>query len=161
MIRTAIPFGYAFIALFLITIFIGGCLIFILGWCFRSRIAKWSGLGIAAIVVALIVSNEMFESSIEWNPTLKSDADIIGTWSGGGQTVTLAPNMTFRCQSPSTNYSGIWSRDDWNLYLRSDSYTNTMRFITFREQYRLMTRPLGDPDEWDGDLGLKHQEDVR
>jgi hypothetical protein len=107
MIRTAIPFGYAFIALFLITIFMGGCLIFTLGWCFRSRIAKRSGLGIAAIVVAAVVSNEMFESSIEWNPTFKSDADITGTWTGGGQMVTLASNMTFRCQSPSTNYSGI------------------------------------------------------
>jgi hypothetical protein len=130
MIRTAIQFGYAFIALFLTAAFLGGIVAFILGWRFRSRVAKWSGLGIAVIVVAVVVSNVMFERSIEWNPTIKSDAEIIG----------------------------IWSRDDWNLYLRGESYTNTMRFITFRERYRLMTHPPGDPDEWDGDLGLKQQE---
>jgi hypothetical protein len=158
MIRTAIPFGYAFIALFLTAVFLGGIVAFILGWRFRSRVAKWSGLGIAGIVVVVVVSNVMFERSLEWNPTIKSDAEIIGTWTGHGQTVTLASNMSFRCQTPSTNYSGIWSRDDWNLYLRGDSFTYTMRFVKFRDHYRLMTHPPGDPDEWDGDLGLKHQE---
>jgi len=96
MMRTAIIFGYAFIVLFLIVVFLGGIVAVTLGWRFHSRVLRWGGFGIASSVVAVVVANLMFERSIEFNPTIKSDAEVVGVWTGDRQTVTLASNMTFR-----------------------------------------------------------------
>ena len=51
----------------------------------------------------------------------------------------------------------MYNRDDWNLHLHGENYDATMRFFfQYRGNYRLMTKPpAGDPDLWDGDLGLE------
>ena len=155
MIRTAIPFGYLFIALFLLTAFVFGVSVFVRAWRRRSRGGRWLGVAIVGSVVAVIVGEIAFDAAIEWNPTIGSDTEVIGTYADGAQTVTLQSDKTFTHRTPSQTTSGTWTRDDWNLYLRGDSYSGTMRFIQVRGHYRLMTQPLGDPDTWDGDLGLQ------
>jgi hypothetical protein len=92
---------------------------------------------------------------LEWNPTIASDADVLGTWVDRTQTITLAANYTFTDRAPSQFTTGTWTRHDWNLYLRGGNYSATMRFVKFRAVYRLITNPPGDPDTWDGDLGLR------
>lgn len=162
MIRTAIPFGYLFIALFLIVILVSGiCLVIwgwfclvIWGWFSRSRTAQWLGVGIAGSVVSLIVYNVAIEASLEWNPIISSDAEIIGTWTGRSQTIILSLNNTFSYSTPTENTGGTWTRDDWSLHLKG-GYSGTMRFVRFLEHYRLMTNPPIDPDMWDGNIGLK------
>ena len=153
MLRTAIPFGYLFIALFLLAAFIAGIVLFVRGWRRRSAPMRWLGAGFCAGIITLVVANSAFEAALEWNPTIQTDSEVVGTWSDRAQTITLSHDHTFTYQTGAHIARGTWTRDDWNLYLRGDSDA-TMRFVQFRGQYRLMTRPPGDPDTWDGDLGL-------
>ena len=155
MIRTAMPFGYLFIALFLLAAFVAGISIFVLGWRRRSRIAKLFGCGMVCTVVALIVANLWFESALEWNPTIGNDAEVVGIWADHTQKITLGADKTFTYGTSSQLINGTWTRDGWNLYLRGVNYSAAMRFVQFRGSYRLMTHPVDDPDMWDGDLGLR------
>ena len=155
MIRTAIPFGYLFIALFLLAAFVFGVSVFIRGWRRGSRGGKWLGAAMVAIVLAVIAGEIVFEVAIEWNPTIGSDTEVLGTWADRAQIVTLQSDKTFTFRTSAQTTTGTWTRDDWNLYLHGDSYSGTMRFVQFRGHYRLMTKPPEDPDMWDGDLGLQ------
>ena len=155
MIRTAIPFGYLFIALFLLAAFVAGVVALVVGLRRRSARARWLGAALCAFVVIVIVTEVAYDSALEWNPTIGGDSQIVGTWTDQGQTITLASDHTFTYQTASQTARGTWTRDDWNLYLRGASYSGTMRFIQFHGIYRLMTHPPDDPDAWDGDLGLR------
>ena len=154
MIRTGIPCGYLFIALFLCGALICGLGVAIVGWCKRSRLAIYSGLLVAVGVIAIFIADVSFEAALEWNPVIRSDGEIIGSWTDKRQTIILAADKTFTRRTESQTINGTWKRDDWNLYLQSADHSDTMRFIKFRGGYRLMTRPPEDPDIWDGDLGL-------
>ena len=118
MIRTAIPFGYLFIALFLLAGFVVGVGIFIWGWRRRSRGARWLGCGLVFIVIAVAVANIWMCSALEWNPIIRSDAEVAGTWRDRDQRLALSGDKTFTYRTPSQTTSGTWTRDDWNLYLR-------------------------------------------
>ena len=155
MFRTAVPLGYFFVVLLLFTAFLAGSAILVVGWRRRSAAVRWAGATLCGCVVLLVVAEATYDSALELNPTIDSDARIVGTWSGGGQTVTLAADHTFTCQSDAQAIHGTWTRADWNLYLQGNSSADTMRFIQFRGVYRLLPHPLGDPDTWDGDLGLR------
>jgi hypothetical protein len=155
MIRTAIPFGYLFIALFLLACFVLGICTFVWGWRRRSRPARWIGGAAIVFVIAIVFSEFAFDADIEWNPYIASDDLIIGDWTGRQGTLRLASDNTFSYHTPSQTAIGTWTRDDWNLYLRGSSYSGTMRFVQFRGSYRLMTHPPDDPDAWNGDLGLQ------
>jgi hypothetical protein len=68
--------------------------------------------------------------------------------------ITLRADHTADYRSDTEGFSGRWSRDDWNLRLTAEGVDMTMRFISFRDELRLMTNPPDDPDMWAGDLGL-------
>ena len=155
MIRTAVPFGYLFIAIFLLGVFVVGLAAFIWGWRRRSVPTRWLGVSMCAFVIIVIVANASFDSALEWNPTIGGDSEVIGTYTDQSQTITLTSDQVFTYQTAEQTRHGTWTRDDWNLYLRSDSYSSTMRFVQFRGKYRLMTNPPEDPDAWDGDIGLE------
>lgn len=157
MIRTAIPFGYLFIAIFLLAGFGFGVLSFVWGCRKDSRRAKWLGGGIVALVCTLVAAEFVFEGNLEWNPQINNDTEIIGTWADHGEMLILATNSTFNYDNSAHIVSGTWTRDDWNLYLHGTNFSATMRFVQFRGQYRLMTHPPGDPDLWDGDPGLSRK----
>ena len=144
MFRTAVPFGYLLITLFLFAALILGIGILVWGWRRRSRKAKWIGGGLIGAIVAAVTANAAFDASLELNPNIVNDADIVGTWTNRVEVVTLTPDHTFRYRVPDHTFSGTWTRDDWNLYLHSATDGNqTMRFIQFRGNYRLLTRLLG------------------
>jgi hypothetical protein len=161
MIRTAIPFGYLFIALLLLITFGFGVVSFIWGCRKHSSQAKWLGVGIILLVSALVAVEIAFDSSLEWNPTIHSDTEIVGTWTDHRETLTLVPNNTFDYRTATRTVSGSWTRNDWNLYLHNTDFSATMRFIQFRGRYRLMAHPPSDPDMWDGDLGLSRNPEPR
>jgi hypothetical protein len=110
-------------------------------------------------IPAVVIMNIRSEAGLEWNPIIRSDTEVFGTWADRNQTVILSQDHTFRYQSPSKTIHGTWSRYDWNLELLGDGFSDKMRFVQFRGDYRLMTNPPGDPDMWNGDLGLKHLRD--
>ena len=155
MLRTAIPFGYLFIALFLLTIFLAGVATFVVGLRRRSAGWRWVGAELCACVAVVIVADMAFESALEWNPKIDSDSQIVGTWTDDGRTITLGSDHAYTYKAGAQTTRGTWTRDDWNLYLHGDADSGTMRFIQFHGSYRLMTHPPEDPDAWDGDLGLR------
>ena len=149
------PFGFLFAAFFLLAGLGFGVVSFVWGCRRHSRGAKWAGAGIVALVCALVAVEVAFENDLEWNPQILADAEICGAWAGPKATLTLATNRTFNYQSSARTVSGTWTRDDWNLYLRATNYTTTMRFMQYRGQFHLLTDPpTGDPDLWNGGLGL-------
>jgi len=158
MFRTAIPFGYLVVALFLLAGFGFGVVIFARGWRRHSRSAKWLGGGIVALICGIVAAQVVFEGDLEWNPLIHNDTEIVGRWADHRETLTLATNSTFSYSNSARMVDGTWTRDDWNLYLHGTNFSATMRFVQFRSQYRLMTHPPeGDPDMWDGDLGLSRK----
>ncbi len=154
MIRTAIPLGYVFIALFLGAVLLTGAVIVVWGWLRRRRAALILGSAMVLGVVGLVVVDMAFEASMEWNPSITDDSRVVGTWADGRKTITLRADHTVDYRSDSEGFTGRWSRYDWNLHLTAEGVDSAMRFITFRDELRLMTNPPDDPDMWDGDLGL-------
>ncbi len=106
-------------------------------------------------VVALVVIEILFESYMEWNPSISDDSRILGTWADNRKTITLRADHSVDYKSDPGNVSGKWTRVDDNLYLFAEGVNSRMRFITFKGELRLMTNPPEDPDMWDGDLGLR------
>jgi len=156
MIRTAIPFGYLIIALFLFAIVVIGILVFFFAGRFGFPRARWGGLVAVGLVVALVFADVAFSAKLELNPWIQSNASVIGTWSDGSQALTLTSDGSFKHETESGFTEGTWEREDWNLELHSGGNAITyMRFIQYGDELRLLTSPLGDPDTWDGDLGLR------
>jgi len=154
MIRTAIPFGYPFIALILGAVLLTGAALAIWGWMRQRRAALILGSTVVVGVIGLVIVQVAFESSMEWNPSITDDSRVVGTWADDRETITLRADHTVDYRSDTEGFAGRWSRDDWNLHLTAESVDSMMRFITFRDELRLMTAPPDDPDMWDGDLGL-------
>ena len=111
----------------------------------------------AALAVVIVLGDIAFDAALEWNPEIRSDSEVLGTWADNGETITLGLDNTFTYRSPSQTTTGRWARQDWNLYLHGDDYSTTMRFVQFSGHYRLMTHPPEDPDLWDGNLGLRQR----
>lgn len=158
MIRTAIPCGYLLIVLFFGTGFFLGIGLLIAGLLRRNRLLAWTGGGMVAAIVVVVAVELWFEASMVWNPRIGSDAEVVGTWVGKDETLTLASDKTFSRRTGSGTSAGTWSRYHWNLTLSSKESSDKMLFIQFRGRNRLMTHPPEDPDMWDGDLGLKRVE---
>ena len=114
MIRTAIPFGYLFIALFLGAVLLTGSALGIWGWLRRRRVALILGSAMVLGVIGLIIA---FEASMEWNPSITDDSRVVGTWADDRETITLRADHTVDYRSDTEGFSGRWSRDDWNLHL--------------------------------------------
>lgn len=157
MNHTATPIIYYFISLLLLAAFVFGVGAFVWGHRKHSRRAKWLGGGLVALVIILVLAQLGFNAALDWNPQILSDAEIVGTWTDRGVTITLAANGTFTYQIAAGTASGTWTRDDWNLHLQSAGVSDTMRFVQFRGQYRLMPHPPANPDAWDGYLGLSRK----
>jgi hypothetical protein len=135
-------------------VFAAGLVVGVNGWRRRKRMSLVIG-GILVLGVAGAAGYEwMIEAAMEWNPSITSDAPVIGTWSDGRETITLRRDHTLDYRSDTEGFTGTWSRDDWNLYITAPEVKTTMRFIRFRDELRLMSRPPVDGDDWDGDTGL-------
>ncbi|MCB1211641.1 MAG: hypothetical protein KDK97_20120 [Verrucomicrobiales bacterium] len=154
MIRTAIPFGYLFIALILGAVLLTGAALAIWGWMRRRRAALIFGWTMVFSVIGLVIVQVAFESSMEWNPSITDDSRVVGTWADDRETIMLRADHTVDYRSDSERFTGRWSRDDWNLHLTAEGVDSMMRFISFSDELRLMTSPPDDPDMWNGDLGL-------
>jgi hypothetical protein len=150
--------SYLFGALFLFAGFGFGIAGFVWGCRNHSRNAKWlagfvflfSTLGAVAVYFEVI-----FERRLDLNPWINDDAEIAGTWTDNLVMLTLGTNHTFNYQDSERTFSGTWTRDDFNLYLKGSVSGGTLRFVQFQGEYRLMTHRLeGMPKMWD-DLGLR------
>lgn len=154
MIRTAIPFGYLFIVLMLGAVFLAGAALAVWGWTGRRRAALVTGSLMVLSVAGLVIAQLVFESSMEWNPSIADDSHVVGTWADDRETITLRADHTVEYRSDNEAFPARWSRNDWNLHLTAEGVDSMMRFIRFRDELRLMSNLPEDPDLWDGSLGL-------
>ena len=71
-------------------------------------------------------------SATDLNPFIRSDAEVLGNWSGPNKTLVLSADKTFKYQTLEHIVTGNWARNDFNLYLKgnSDGCCNNMRFVT-------------------------------
>ena len=157
MIRTAIPFGYLFIALFFAGVFFTGLMALVLGVWRRKRWLIAGGLSVMTVIVLAVIAEVSFESKMEWNPVIRDEALVVGTWADERETITLHADHRVDYHSSNEGFSGKWSLDDWNLRLTSDGVDCMMRFIEYDGQLYLMTNEPDDPDMWDGNLGLERR----
>lgn len=154
MFRTALPFGYLVIALALIAILVAGTALLIAGLRRRQSRTKWFGGALIAAVILAGLAEFAFDTSLEWNPVIASDTEITGVWQDDDERLTLRPDHTYLYEDETHSSSGIWKRQDWNLFLEGKITTVTMRFIQLGADYRLLPRPPVESDLWDGDTGL-------
>lgn len=123
--------------------------LFLAGFFGRSRVVGGLGIVVISLIIAAEVATVVFKPNIEWNPSIRSDAEVLGIWTDRSETLCLESDQTFTYRSPTQTASGTWTRGDWNLYLKCSPQLPTMRFVQLGGSYRLMTRPPEDPDEWD------------
>ena len=162
MLRTAIPFGYLFIAIILAGLLIVGVTCFVLGWRTRKRPLQVMGAALTFALVGVIAGEVIMDSLLDWNPLVRDDAQVVGTWSGVRgmwkdfhETMTLRADHTCEYHSDAEGFTGKWDRNDWNLHVTAQGVDSMMRFIEYSGELRLLHHPPDDPDTWDGDLGLK------
>jgi len=162
MFRTAIPFGYLFIMIFLYGLLVLGVTCFILGWRTRRRSLKTTGAVLSLTAIGLITADVIMNSRMEWNPPIRDETTVVGSWlrersiwMDFSETITLRADHSFEYHSDEEGFSGKWERSDWNLRLKSEGVDSTMRFIEYAGELRLLSQPPDDPDLWSGDLGLK------
>jgi hypothetical protein len=165
MFRTAIPFGYLFIMIFLGGVLIVGVTCFMFGRRTRRRSLQVMGAVLSLGVVGLIAADVIMDSLMEWNPMVRDDKRVIGTWvrerdlwMDFAESVTLHADHRFEYHSDNEGFSGKWERNDWNLRLTAEGLDWMMRFIEYSGELRLLSRPPEDPDTWSGDLGLKRMQ---
>jgi hypothetical protein len=121
---------------------------------------RWiSCLGLIAYTLVALSIADRFISEPEWNPDIKADHEVVGVWGDWHHTLQLKSDHHYTYEHDGTVTKGVWNRDDWNLYLKTDaSVPNgsaiTFRFIEYKGRLRVLTHELGDPDGWDGDTGL-------
>ena len=104
------------------------------------------------IPVSLVTYREITTPVIEWNPLIKNENVIIGSWYGVDESLVLNADHTFVLTSNNQEYSGGWSLDDWNLtfdYRSPNTPYHYLRVIYYSNNYHLVKGTLDkDPDVW-------------
>jgi len=121
----------------------------------RVRRLSQAGIALMLLIGGLFAIGIYRDAMMEWNPVIRSDAPVLGTWSDGRETVTLHADHRFDFHSPNERFSGEWSRFDFNPRLKAKRTDSEMRFVMYGSNIYLMPRPPGDIDDWNGELGLE------
>ncbi|GAA5496044.1 hypothetical protein Rhal01_02225 [Rubritalea halochordaticola] len=117
----------------------------------KDKKTKLAGIGLIAgpwILVTLVGVLLTFISPgiDEWNPSIESDSQTLGTWQGDSYTITLKADHTFTADLNSQHLSGTWSRDDWNLTLiPREGEQLLMRFVEESDELLLLPTPPEEP----------------
>lgn len=111
---------------------------------------RWvvAGAVTVALVVGVIVSSWY---ALEWNPIEVERDEVVGTWRKSGKVLWLGSDHRYTYRAGSSRHQGTWELEGCDLKLGK---RGLMRFIRYRGELRLLTEPPGDPEYWDGDLGL-------
>jgi hypothetical protein len=164
MIRTEIPFGYLFIFLFVAVSLVLGFVVVCLSFLTPFRKFRWFSAGsyLAYIGLIIVVAVINVTGEPEWNPEIKNDREVVGIWTDPHHKLELTADHHFTYLDHEVTTTGVWARDDWNLYLKNDASVSNdsarlFRFIEYQGHYRVLTNPPGDPDGWDGDYGLSRK----
>jgi hypothetical protein len=84
---------------------------------------------------------QALKNATDLNPSIPSDEEIFGTWTGKNEQLILSTDNHFSHQTPKRLETGTWKRDAFNLHLTGDDYSGGMRFIKFNKEYLLLTEP--------------------
>ncbi len=129
-------------------------------WVFGFGIKKYGfnnsqclAMALSFLIPILLVSiRALITPSIEWNPLIRSDSEIVGNWVYDREILTISENHTFKLRVDDTEYSGDWSLDDWNLtfdYYSTGMPYDYLRVIHHSDKYHLVKDTLDrDPGAW-------------
>ena len=127
----------------------------------RNKIKLVACVVAISIPISLVTYREITTPDIEWNPLIKSEQVIVGSWSGVNESLVLKTDHTFLLTHNNQEYSGGWSLDDWNLtfdYYLSDTPYGYLRVIYHSDSYHLVKDTLNkDPDVWNYENSLVKQ----
>lgn len=154
------PFGGLFILAGIAGSFFLGLAIAIVGR--RSKIFLITGVGIIVAPWALLILASVLIPGIdEWNPTIESDSEAVGSWEGDGYKIELKRDATFVMQHGSKSSSGIWRRMDWNVYFTFDHEPERyMRFVEDSGELLLLPEPPNDESFQPGPIMKRRQKDA-
>jgi hypothetical protein len=129
-------------------------------WVFGFGIKKYGFNKSQCIVMALsfltpiiLVSiSELTTPNIEWNPLIRNDTEIVGSWIDDKELLTINEDHTFKLIVGDSEYSGGWSLDDWNFtfdYYSTGMPYDYLRVIHHSNKYHLVKGTLDrGPDAW-------------
>ncbi len=121
-----IPFGDSILALGLL-LAIGGCALVVFfaiyRWLRYKRISRrlLASASAAALVLTVALVAGVMEDDIEVNPVISSAGELVGTYSNGGQAITLNADGSYVAKGLPGPLSGTWTHNDWNLSLWNPS----------------------------------------
>ncbi|MFV1761497.1 hypothetical protein VWY69_00235 [Phaeobacter sp. A90a-4k] len=165
--RTAIPFGYLFLAVGWV-VGMSALAVIMLHGIHRRKVAS---LGFFASSIGfcfgalIFTANIVFPEQIEINQPF-SEADLIGSWTQGASgfvfenenVATFSLESELRDRLGVANGDGHWEKSgDFNISIgnQSISQTATLRVIRSGDELRLIIEDFEDWDMWNGDLGFR------
>ncbi len=102
--------------------------------------------------ILLVTFRGLITPNIEWNPLIKSDSEIVGSWVDDKELLTISDNHTFKLIVGGSEYNGGWNLDDWNLtfdYYSTGMPYDYLRVIQHSNKYHLVKGTLdGNSDVW-------------
>ncbi len=113
------------------------------------------GIILNATVISLVVVNIAMDVMMDWNPKIPSLAEAIGVYADDKESIELRLDNTFIYEVGGRITEGKWRREDWNLYFDPIVKNQDIRFVRFAGALRVMTHVPDDPDNWNGNPGLK------
>ncbi len=164
VIRTALPFGYLAIGLFLLCVAIIGLVQVWRGLRTRplNRARALTGIALLTLAGLVTAANLVSENSVELNPIV-TVADLEGVWNDGPAALELSSDGTYSCSGGGScaqlGASGRWAHDgDFLLQFTraTDGRVLIQRVVRAEKELRL-TDEAKDPDMWDGVLTFRHR----
>jgi hypothetical protein len=112
---------------------------------------------LAGAAIALAWPALFARRGVDLRPVIRSDADLVGAWREGADTLELRPDGSYRCAGPrctGVGPSGRWRRYDgtWLETRWADGHRVAWRVVGYRDRLRLALWPEDGTREWDGQL---------
>jgi energy-coupling factor transporter transmembrane protein EcfT len=106
---------------------------------------------ILTLVIASVSWNIYSSEITEWNPTFPQ-SELIGQWEHAGHQLIISRDYQFLWSNDRGTFQGQWSRDDWNIYFRSEQSDSGLTYLRAVKRHGNLflaqnTRNK-DPDTW-------------
>lgn len=158
VLRTGVPFGYLMLAIVFCIALIVSCVSLrrsLKAKPVNKRNALLSSLPIAFI--ALVVLANLNADPVEWNPAIRGDAPLLGTWEDGASLLALHQSGQYTCAGTACaalKAAGKWQRfGDFEIdFAPMDAAPTRWRITAHQGRYEFVAGAAGDPDNWQADV---------
>jgi hypothetical protein len=153
-VRTAIPLGYALFFILWFAMLVASVWTLVRGAVVKSRRCLGFGTILLMLSLALLYANTMAVPQYDLNPTIRSEAELVGDWKWAESELTLRADGTFECigdRCEQMGSKGSWSRvGDFNIRFCQTApcdlvYHLEQRIVQTDKSLGLIT----EPDDYD------------